>query len=396
MLFEIINCIKGNYTVKAEGNFPERILNIASTSGIYIYKVKRDSDFSLTFSLSRKGAQKLLGENVEGLTLTLIEKTGFPVFFKRYRKRFILITLPLLFLISTGILSKFIWRVDIDGGNKKLQSDVKEIIKENGVYIGAPKHKIDRYEIKRKSILEIDDLMWMWVDIKGTTANVKIQPRTKKPSLIKIAEPSDVISIYTGVIKKMQVYCGIPLFSEGMTVEKGQTVVSGVLRSENENIPTYYHHACADITLQIKEEKTVFIPYKTLKKEPTGNEKSVFSVNLKKNNIKFSLNSGISYADYDKIEKTVKIPFLPVSFSRTTYCEVNVIPEDTDVASETKRHEIDFLNTLREKTYDIENISRQISETENGVRVTYTAQCLVRADKEIPIITEGDQDGKNS
>ena len=83
-------------------------------------------------------------------------------------------------------------------------------------------------------------------------------------------------------------YCGVPLVKEGDAVEKGQILVTGIFRSENENIPTYYHHATADITVRLFKEKTVIIPKKNMEKIPTGRKKSIFGIKFKKNQINFS------------------------------------------------------------------------------------------------------------
>lgn len=385
MILGLINSLKGCFVLRAEGRFPERILNIASTSGIYVYDVERDDDGAIRFSVSRKGAQKLLETKIEGITLEIAEKSGIPVFFSRYKKRIALILLPLLFFISSSIFSLFVWQVNIEGGTEILQEEVRRVMSENGVHKGALKYKIDRYDVKRRAIMEIDDLSWLWVDIKGTTANVKIYPRKKIPEMIKKFEPADVVACHDGVIEKMKVYCGIPLFSEGMTVEKGQVVVTGVLRSENENIPTYYHHASADIILKTKEKSTCIIPRKTLEKVPTGNKKTVFSLNFKKNNVNFSLNSGISYTNYDKIRKIVKIPFLPLAFTRTTYAEVNVTEKDTDIAEKSRHYKLDFIHKLEKDKMDVIKLEENVIETPTAVKVTFSAECLVHTDKEIPI-----------
>ncbi len=170
-----------------------------------------------------------------------------------------------------------------------------------------------------------------------------------------------------------------------MTVEKGQTVVTGILESENENIPTYYHHACADILLRLTREKTVVIPKKTLIKTPTGRKKRVFSLNFKKNNIKFSLNSGISYSNYDKIEKKYGLWKIPLSFSKTEYREVKVTSSDTDLSAQLEKRREDFEKTLTKRKMEVCGISEYTVENEDNVSVTFTAECLVRTDKEVPI-----------
>lgn len=385
MFSGIINCIKGSYTVKSEGRFPERVLNIASTSGIYIYNVKRESPSSLTFCISKKGCDKLLKSPIEGLTLTVTDSFGLPVFMRRYKKRALLIFLPVIFILTVSILSLFIWRVELIGGNEQLQKQVQSIISKNGIYTGALRHKIDQNDIKRTAILKIDDLSWLWVDLKGTTAYVKIKERTRKPTINEINEPADVIALHSGIIEKMQVYCGQPLFTEGMMVQKGQVLVSGTFKSEKENIPTYYHHACADITVRLREEKTVIIPKKIIKKIPTGEKKTIFTVNFEKNNVKFSLNSGISYTEYDKIEKKVKIPFLPISVSRIEYNKVDVVEEDADTALLINERRQSFTKSLQDDNMQIESMTENVTDNGSSLSVTFYAECLVRTDKEIPV-----------
>ena len=401
MLDMIINCLKGVYIIRAEGRFPERILNIASTSGVYLRDIKRESPDTIVFCVGKKGGEKLLGIDIEGISLSLTESYGLPVFIHKYKRRILLFLIPLFFLVVTSTFSLFVWRVDIEGGDKKLRMEVENFISESGVHIGALKHKIDQYEIKRTAILEIDDLSWLWVDIQGTSAKVKIRKRNPKPALIPINEPADVVATHSGIIEKMQVYCGVPLFKEGDAVEKGQILITGVFRSENENIPTYYHHATGNVTLTLYEEKTVIIPKKTIQKTPTGNKKSIFRINFKKNNINFSLNSGISYAEYDKIEKKYTFPLIPVSFSKIEYHETKVTHSDTDISAEIENRRKTFLSQLGEENMELIELTEDIEENEHEVLVTFSAHCRVRTDKEIPIEYEisnlkGETDGEDS
>lgn len=401
MLDMIINCLKGVYIIRAEGRFPERILNIASTSGVYLRDIKREGSDSIVFCVGKKGGEKLLRTEIEGISLSLTESYGLPVFINKYKRRILLFLFPLFFITVAFTFSLFVWRVDIEGGDKKLRTEVEKFISENGVHIGALKHKIDQYEIKRTAILEIDDLSWLWVDIQGTSAKVKIRKRNPKPALNPIHEPADVVATHSGIIEKMQVYCGVPLFKEGDAVEKGQILITGVFRSENENIPTYYHHAAGNVTVTLYEEKTVIIPRKTIQKTPTGNKKSIFKINFEKNNINFSLNSGISYAEYDKIEKKYTLPLIPISFLKIEYHEAKVTHSDTDISSEIENRRKTFLHQLAKENMELIELTEDIEENEHEVLVTFSAHCRVRTDKEIPIEYEisslkGEANGENS
>lgn len=395
MLTQFFSLIKGTYTIKVEGRFPERLLNIASSKGIFIYSVCKSHDGKLIFSISKKAGDKLLPLVPEDLTVQIKEKYGLPFFVKKYRQRIVLFLLPAIFLLSCAAFSSFIWRVDITGGDNALHPVVRQELRNNGVYVGAIKYKISQNDVKRNCILKINKLSWLWVDIKGTTAYVRLHQKTDVPETEKITEPADVISTQSGVIESIQTYRGIPLVSVGETVEKGQTIISGVLQSENENIPIYFHHASGKVIARVWEEKTVNIPKYTYDKTPTGRKKSVYGINFKKNKLNFSINSGISYKEYDKIENKVKIPLLPIELFRTDFNEVNVKTNKNDIASQLKKHRNELEKKLKDEDTQIVGITSSQEDMGDFIRVKFTAECLMRIDKEIPI-NKGDYYGENN
>lgn len=395
MSYGFLNYIKGAHEIKVLGSFPERILNISSSKGIYIENVSKDENGDLKFTVSKKGL-KLIMENAPGdIIIEKVSSYGVPFFIKRYKKRIALFALPLMLAITSVIYSGFIWKVNIYGA-PEAQSEIKTLLKENGVYIGALKSKIDPYKIKKTILLKSDKLSWMWVDIRGTTAKVEIRARSQKPVLEKISEPADVIASHSGVIEKMQVFCGAPLVAEGETVVEGQVLISGTILTDNENIPPYYHHASGIIDARIWEEKTIDLPKNILKKTPTGRKKNVYSVKFKKNNIKFSLNSGISYEEYVKITDRVKLPLLPVSFKRTQYQEVEIEKLPNDIQKEIEKEKLIFEKELKEKNAQVISIAHSHKEIEDIIKITFTAECLMRIDKEIPLEQLGEENGKNN
>lgn len=395
MSYGFLNYIKGAHEIKVLGSFPERILNISSSKGIYIENVSKDENGGLKFTVSKKGL-KLIMENAPGdIIIEKVSSYGVPFFIKRYKKRIALFALPLMLAITSVIYSGFIWKVNIYGA-PEAQSEIKTLLKENGVYIGALKSKIDPYKIKKTILLKSDKLSWMWVDIRGTTAKVEIRARSQKPVLEKISEPADVIASHSGVIEKMQVFCGAPLVAEGETVVEGQVLISGTILTDNENIPPYYHHASGIIDARIWEEKTIDLPKNILKKTPTGRKKNVYSVKFKKNNIKFSLNSGISYEEYVKITDRVKLPLLPVSFERTQYQEVEIEKLPNDIQKEIEKEKLIFEKELKEKNAQVISIAHSHKEIEDIIKITFTAECLMRIDKEIPLEQLGEENGKNN
>lgn len=395
MVSDIIRCIKGCCEIKVSGRFPERILNAAAGKGVFVENVTKTSDGALRFSVSRRGCGELCADAPEGLDITVEKRFGLPFFLLRHRRRVLLFFMPAAVLLSLFVSSLFIWNVRIVGGDKALRAEVSSVLEKNGVYRGALKHKIDRYGVKNAAICSVDDLSWLWVDIKGTTATVKIHARTAVPKLAEIKEPANVIATENCVIEQMQVFCGRELVSPGMTVEKGSVIITGVLTSENELVPTYYRHACGIVRGRVWREKAFSVPKTKSVKTPTGRQKNVYTASIKKN-INFSLNSGISYTEYDKIREKIKLPLVPVTFSRTTYREVTVenIPNDTE--AEIAKLKKSFEKSLVKKGGDCEiaGVSAQIEDRGSCLSVKLTAEMLMRIDKEVPVDTE-EHNGEN-
>ena len=394
MFSEILKNLRGSCLITASGRFPERILNTASKMMIYAENVKKDNDGNLSFSVSRKGAKLLLSSVPEGLKAEITQRSGLPFFLYRYRKRVLLFFTPAVVIASLFVFSLFVWNVEISGGDKELRESVKAFLNENGVKKGSLRSRIDQYEIKRSAICAIDDLSWLWVDLRGTTAFVKINKRTAVPKIENINEPADVIAIEDCVIEEMQVFRGRACKEVGNTAEKGSVIITGTIHNDNEAVPDYHHHACGIVKGRVWREESVTVPKTELIKKPTGNEKNVYGIKFKKNIINFSLNSGISYKEYDKIKKEFQIPFFPISFSRVTYCEVNVEEKEVDTQKEIEKLREAFSEKLIKKNAEIKNMDTSVEDNGMNLSVKFTAQCIVRIDKEIPVNTE-ENDGEN-
>lgn len=392
MLTDIVHYIKGTYVIEAHGRFPERILNIAAARFIYVRDVKKDGE-NLTFSVSKRGWECLCRDVPDALELSVKQKYGFPFFFRRYKKRLALFFLPLLFAALSFVYSSFIWRVEISGATPSLQKKVLSTLSDMGVRRGAYIRRINPDEIKRRVLLKHSDLTWMWLNLDGTSAEIEIVPRKKAPSTIKITEPANVIAQRSGLVTKIQTFCGTPLVTVGEAVEKGQILISGIFKSENENIPVYYHHAGGIVEATVWDEKAVILPKQLSEKVRTGNKKSAFGVNFTKNNVNFSINSRISYREYDKIVKNIRIPFLGVAFFRADYYEVNVNMRQNDLTALIDK-EVSKMRRAAEKSGASNiKISTDTADCGASVILKMRMESTMRIDKEIPI-DKGDTNGK--
>ncbi|MGN1097574.1 MAG: sporulation protein YqfD, partial [Clostridia bacterium] len=227
---DITLALKSSYTVEVTGESPERFLNAAAAKGIYISDVQPIKD-GLRLRMSRRAYYIMAEELPQGLSMGKLREHGAPRILRRFKKRFLLLGGIPLIVGLIALFSQFVWRVEISGGNTDLQKEVAAFLEEKNVRSGVTKRSIDQTTIKREAILSIDDLLWLWVDIKGTTAYVNIAERNMPPEMTT-DEPSNVIASESGVVEKITTLQGTPMVSEGETVEKGSILISGAIESE--------------------------------------------------------------------------------------------------------------------------------------------------------------------
>ena len=101
--------------------------------------------------------------------------------------------------------------------------------------------------------------------------------------------------------------------------------------------------------------------------------------------------------EYDKIEKKYALPLLPISFTKTEYHEATVKHTETVISDEIEMRRKKFLEELQKENMELIELTENTTESDNAVNITFSADCRVRTDKEIPVkYSEGDKDGENS
>lgn len=384
MLLQTMQFLRGHCRVEVRGAFPERFLNVAANRNIYLWNVKKVDRTCLHVSISCAGYALMEEELPQGLTATRLSTHGLPQLWRRYRRRVAFMIGPVAAAVILLVATSFVWTVDVVGGDADLQSRVLPVVQALGVRRGAWKHAIDQKRVKREAILAIDDLAWLWVDLRGTTATVRIEPRTLPPEMVDPSAPCHIIAAETGVIESISTREGVQMVEVGQTVEKGALLISGVLESEEAGIR--YRHALGEVRARVWHEKKVEIPKFREVRTETGEEKSVVSLQFARFTINFSQNSSIPYTTYDRITKTTKIPLLPISWKREIFREVHATYPATDtavlIAQEIQTMEADLESR---GIAVVETTVQHLASSDEALAVLLTAETLMRIDEESPI-----------
>ena len=118
--------------------------------------------------------------------------------------------------------------MEINGTYDADPAEIEAVLREHGVYVGAPKKGIDDLsEIKNDAVHRIDGINWAWLYIEGAKARFEVQEITPAPEVADLETPTDIIAACDGVVRSAVVKRGERHVNSNMTVTAGQKLVSG-------------------------------------------------------------------------------------------------------------------------------------------------------------------------
>lgn len=207
MLLKIIlNYILGYVTIRVEGLFLERFINICTSKKIFLWSIKRKQATLLYANIGINDYKKIrpICKKTKS-KINIQSKKGIPFLLHKYRKRKLFIVLLITVLITLFASSNFIWNIEISGNTNISKEEIIQSLNEEGLRIGKAKSEINLAEIINKIRLKRDDIAWIGIEISGTNAIVEIQETDKAPVVIDKTKPCNIISNKTGMITKMDV-----------------------------------------------------------------------------------------------------------------------------------------------------------------------------------------------
>lgn len=236
MIFKIFRFLKGYLIIEIRGQFLERFINLAIKSNIFLWDIEK-TDGLMTMKISPKGFKMIRRAARKTYTkVKIVKRCGLPLFLHKHRKRKAFYIGFLIFVIIISILTSFIWSVEIEDTNLVDKNFLRQKLKENGIYVGRIKYGHSSHEIQDKLMMEIPELSWIWIEIRGTRAIVSVRERTEKPEIYDKTTPYNVVAKYDGVIEKITATEGNQIAKEGDVVKKGDLLISGVFDAKYDGI----------------------------------------------------------------------------------------------------------------------------------------------------------------
>ncbi|MBO8126754.1 MAG: sporulation protein YqfD [Firmicutes bacterium] len=350
----------GYVIIRIKGSRLETFLNMANREGILLWNVSRPLPDRLYCSVSVDGFRRLRPIiRALRLSVDIRRRRGFPFVLQRVFRRRALVAGIIIFALAMYVASSYIWFIDLSRVPNELREKVKVQVQAAGLRPGVRRSQVNPRNVEREILTNLDDLSWAAVRLQGTAAFVEVVERTTYE--VDRDHPSHLVAAKAGVVQSVIAFHGVPLVSEGQTVEKGQPLISGIVPlkwylapREGEEVQEPdpllgqagawgYLYADGLVEAQTWYEATAQVPYAAEKLTPTGKEEAGFKLTL----AGFVLSWGRkepSFVEFEteKVRRKWQIPFFfqPVTLDKTIYRQLERVRIEKDLA-EAKREALE-------------------------------------------------------
>lgn len=404
MLKRLINALRGSVRLEVTGAFPERLLNLCAQRGILFWNVEWLEATRLRFTVTRRGSgpARALGEKIQ-CTVVPAGRSGIPFFLGRFRRRYALLAGLALSLTAVCVLSQFVLTVEVEGNETVSTAEILTELRRQGLRPGVYGPGLDEGAISSAALLGLPELSWMSVNLHGTRAEVLVREAVKAPEIADDTRVGSIVARASGIVTHIEPWRGEAVVEEGSTVVAGEVLISGTVTldapqySELENLGQMQVRAEGEVWARTWRTLTAVMPLEAPVKQCTGEEERRWSLTVLGRRIEFFGKSGISFPEYDKIEKTWTLTLpggreMPLALHRETCRAYTLSAVPVDVAAAERMLEEGLQERLRASLGEGEAVSVRFSSAQRDglLEVTLQAECREEIGRFVPLdpITE--------
>jgi len=319
----MVNFFAGQVRLEVTCPYPERFMNLCAQNDVGFWDLVRVDALTVQVTMRMKGYRKLrpLLQNLNA-EVKPIKRAGVPVFWRRVRRRYVLLAGLILTLAAIWIMNLYIWDIRVEGNETIPAAVILSSLDELGVGIGTFGPSVETEALRNQMLLRLEDLAWITVNLNGSRATVIVRERVHAPQMFPEGIPTAVYATQSGVIEQMTIWAGTPLVEVGSTVVMGQDLITG--RMESAARGSRFVRADAEIFARTWHELSMSTPLEQTEKVHTGETSTKNILFFGQRRINLFLNSGISHITYDKIvnESDFHLPggiVLPIRLERRIY-----------------------------------------------------------------------------
>ena len=394
----IINFLRGSVLFTVTGAFPERFLNLCAQAGVGFWDLEWLDPHTLRLRVSRRDARRVgpLAEKVL-CEARARRHLGFPYFLAGFRKRYALLLGLALSLAAVCLLSRFVLTIEVSGNETVSTAAILTELSRQGVRVGAYGPGLDVRRISQESLLRLDGLAWMSINLHGTRAEVLVREKLPEPEVRDESTPANVVAQADGVILDLEVLDGQAVFREGEAVLRGEVVISGTMDLRE---PEYSAvdagqrlvHARGNVWARTYRTLTAQIPLEAQVKRYTGEEETQWSLLALGRTVNFFGRGGVFSEGYDKIVETHPLTLpggrvMPLALRRTEYRAYVTEPAALNAGAARSMLEerlLERLDALIGEDGEVLDTVFTVREEDGMLAVTLRAECREQIGREVP------------
>lgn len=393
-----MNLIQGMVTLRLEGLFPERVINLCAQEGVEFWAVEWLDDHTVRLTVRRFHLKRLemLAQRVD-CTVEREASRGLPDFALRFRRRYAFLIGLTIALCAVGVLSRFILTIEVTGNQQVPTAVILSQLRQLGVRPGVYGPSIDRKQVAEETVLALDELAWMAINLHGTRLEVSVRERIRAPERISEEGYYHIAAEAGGVILHVEAELGDAVVQEGDIVAAGETLISGLVTLEPplySDLPNRYYqiHARGRVWARTWRTVTAVIPLEAAVKTAAGEDRHTWSLDFMGRRVEIFGNSSISYPVYDKITtvRPLTLPggvVLPLSLQTEQYRAWELETAEVDLTAAQTLLEEQLARRLAHLVGEdgaVETVAFT-SRVESGLlQVTAQAQCREEIGIEVP------------
>lgn len=222
----------GYLIIIIEGQFPEKVINMALTRGIFLWDIVQIGDNKVSMKVRLYAFRPLARiARVCRCRARVYQRRGLPFQWKQVKRRKTLALGSIFFLLSLYILTSFVWVIEVKGVEDLSSEEIKSLADQWGLKPGAVIKKLNTDKIEKEMLDAHPKLAWIDIKVQGIKASIEVSEKVLIPKTDE-SMYAHLIAKESGIIKEMLVLVGTPLVKEGDKVEKGQVLIEGYIYPE--------------------------------------------------------------------------------------------------------------------------------------------------------------------
>ena len=168
MYRQIVHFLQGQVLVRIECGCPERMLNLCGARGIPFWELTWESPVCLTLRAVGRDLPRLrqAAEDAGG-SLHLCRSGGVPVFWRRLRRRYVLLAGAVLALVLMFGGNLVIWDFQVSGNDTVPTETILRALEDYGITVGSPGLHIDQETMRNHVLLALPEVSWLAVNVRG-------------------------------------------------------------------------------------------------------------------------------------------------------------------------------------------------------------------------------------